>query len=95
MSEFGMPFDECGDIRTAGNNFPPSLPRLFQRGASQLRGNAPTAKFVRDKGVIEHDAVALKSVTEERRRPVTGANFETSGVHIMRYGKRCGCHTRV
>lgn len=48
-----------------------------------------------DKRVIEHDAIALKRVAEERRRPVTGANFETPGVHIMRYGKRCGLFTRA
>lgn len=90
-----MPFDEYGDIRTAGNNPPTSLTRLVQRGTDKIRSDTSAAKFVRDKGVIEHDAVALESVTEERRRPVTGANFETSGIHIMRYGKRYGWFTRA
>lgn len=90
-----MPFDECGDIRAAGNNPPTSLTRLVQRGTDKIRSDTSTAKLVRDKSVLEDDAIALKRVTEERRRPVTDANFETSGVHIMRYGKRYGWFTRA
>ena len=85
-----MAFDECGNIRTAGNNPPTSLTRLVQRGTDKICRDTSTGECFWDKHVIEYDAVALKNVAEERDGLVTCASFETLSGRVVRHVRRRG-----
>ena len=76
VGKFGMPFNKLCNIRAAGDDLPAKLPRLVQRGASQVRGHAATTKLVRDKRVIQDDVLRFVSVVEERKRRVADPRFK-------------------
>jgi hypothetical protein len=78
----------CRILGAAGNDAPPSLPRLLQGGADQIRGDSFSTKFSRHKGVLEGYAIAIERVAEERQRMVANTNFKASRNYIVRYSSK-------
>lgn len=82
VAELRMLAEEGGDVRAARDDAPVSLTRLGQGGGHELGGQATTAQFLGNPGMIEHVAWSLAGVAQPGEE-AADEHFEPPGGDVV------------
>lgn len=78
VGEFGMTFQEGGDVGALGDDLPAAAAGFFQTGANEGGGDAATACGFRHEGVVEGRQAAGEPVGQDGGRFIAETAFEAA-----------------